>query len=112
MSSLELAGVSVQYGPTQALKGIDVRAPKGSIVALIGPNGAGKTTALKAVMGLQPVAGGEIRLGGGADRPAGHGGDRPPGDRALPGGTEGVPRDDGLGEPANRGVSARLAASR
>ena len=64
MSSLELAGVSVQYGPTQALKGIDVRAPKGSIVALIGPNGAGKTTALKAVMGLQPVAGGEIRLGG------------------------------------------------
>jgi branched-chain amino acid transport system ATP-binding protein len=64
MSGLELRDVRVLYGPTQALKGIDVAARAGSIVTLIGPNGAGKTTALKAIMGLQHVAAGEIHLAG------------------------------------------------
>jgi branched-chain amino acid transport system ATP-binding protein len=64
MDGLELREVRVQYGPTQALKGIDVAARAGSIVTLIGPNGAGKTTALKAIMGLQPVSAGEIHLEG------------------------------------------------
>jgi len=37
---------------------------KGELVALIGPNGAGKTTTLKAVFGLIPVEGGDVRLDG------------------------------------------------
>jgi len=60
MNMLELKGVEVNYGQTKALKKIDLSARKGSIVALIGPNGAGKTTTLKAIIGLQPIAHGEI----------------------------------------------------
>ncbi|MDX6250590.1 MAG: molybdate transport system ATP-binding protein [Kribbellaceae bacterium] len=36
----------------------------GEVVALLGPNGAGKTTALRAIAGLLPISGGQIRLGG------------------------------------------------
>jgi molybdate transport system ATP-binding protein len=34
----------------------------GEVVALLGPNGAGKTTALRAIAGLLPISGGQIRL--------------------------------------------------
>jgi branched-chain amino acid transport system ATP-binding protein len=36
----------------------------GEIVGLIGPNGAGKSSTLHAVMGMLPLAGGEVRLNG------------------------------------------------
>jgi branched-chain amino acid transport system ATP-binding protein len=38
--------------------------PQGAITAIVGPNGAGKTSLLKAVCGLQPIRGGQIRFGG------------------------------------------------
>jgi len=57
---LELRGVEVNYGEIKALKRIDLSARKGSIVTLIGPNAAGKTTTLKAIIGLQPIARGQI----------------------------------------------------
>ncbi len=44
---------------------VEVRA--GEFVALLGPNGAGKSTLLKAVLGLQPLASGDLRVLG--DRP-------------------------------------------
>ena len=61
---LELVNVNVNYGQTQALKGINLSAKEGSIVALVGPNAAGKTTTLKAITGLKPITSGEIRLRG------------------------------------------------
>jgi len=64
MSMLELVDVRVNYGPTKALKGIKLSANEGSIITLIGPNAAGKTTTLKAIMGLQRIAEGEIYLHG------------------------------------------------
>jgi molybdate transport system ATP-binding protein len=36
----------------------------GEVVALLGPNGAGKTTVLRALAGLQALAGGRIELDG------------------------------------------------
>jgi iron complex transport system ATP-binding protein len=33
-------------------------------LGVVGPNGAGKTTLLRAALGLQPLSGGEVRLGG------------------------------------------------
>jgi len=61
---LELVKVRVDYGQTQALKGIHLSAKEGSIVALVGPNAAGKTTTLKAITALKPITSGEIYLRG------------------------------------------------
>jgi molybdate transport system ATP-binding protein len=36
----------------------------GEVVAVLGPNGAGKSTLLRTVCGLEPLSGGQIRLGG------------------------------------------------
>jgi ABC-type multidrug transport system ATPase subunit len=49
---IELRGVSVRLGATQALRGVSFTAERGSWVSLIGPNGAGKTTAIRALCGL------------------------------------------------------------
>ena len=34
----------------------------GAVTGIVGPNGAGKTSLLRAVLGLQPLAGGSIRI--------------------------------------------------
>jgi branched-chain amino acid transport system ATP-binding protein len=55
---LELRGIRAGYGGVEALHGIDLVVPGGSIVAVLGPNGAGKTTMLRVISGLvQPTAG-------------------------------------------------------
>jgi branched-chain amino acid transport system ATP-binding protein len=48
---LELQDVEARYGPVQALHGVSLQVPEGSIVAVLGANGAGKTTTLRAVSG-------------------------------------------------------------
>ena len=57
---LKVSALKVAYGGIQAVKGADFEVRQGELVSLIGANGAGKTTTLKAVTGLQPVAGGQI----------------------------------------------------
>ncbi|RZS84288.1 amino acid/amide ABC transporter ATP-binding protein 2 (HAAT family) [Pigmentiphaga kullae] len=54
---LEVSGLCVSYGKVEALHGIDLAVPAGTIVTVIGPNGAGKTTLLSAIMGLLPARG-------------------------------------------------------
>lgn len=58
---LEIKGLRVNYGGIQAVKGIDLQISSGELVTLIGANGAGKTTTMKAITGLQKVAGGDIQ---------------------------------------------------
>ncbi len=64
MSSLAVAGLTVAYGRTVAVKGIDLTVPQGQVVCLIGANGAGKTTTLRALSGLVRPRAGSIRLDG------------------------------------------------
>ncbi len=45
------------------LKGLSLKVPEGSIVALLGSNGAGKSTTLKAISGFLPLEDGEITDG-------------------------------------------------
>jgi branched-chain amino acid transport system ATP-binding protein len=52
------------YGRAHILHGMSLEARAGEVVALLGRNGAGKTTAMKAIMGLVPPAGGEVRFAG------------------------------------------------
>ena len=60
---LELSGLSVSYGPVEAVHQVDLEVRSGEIVTVIGPNGAGKTTLLSAAMGLL-ASRGEIALDG------------------------------------------------
>ncbi len=64
MALLEIRDLKVNYGPIQAIRGIDLTVEEGSIVALLGANGAGKTTALRTVSGVIHPSGGSIRLAG------------------------------------------------
>src|SRR3954462_14330020 len=54
--ALDIAGLTVRYGHTLAVDGLDLVVPAGQTVALLGPNGAGKSTIVNAVLGLlRPV---------------------------------------------------------
>jgi branched-chain amino acid transport system ATP-binding protein len=61
---LEVNGLHSRYGRIPALAGVDLTVAAGELVALVGANGAGKTTLLRAISGVQPVSGGEIRFDG------------------------------------------------
>ncbi len=54
---LTVAGLSVRYGATQAIEGVDVAAHPGEVLAVIGPNGSGKSSLVKAIAGLVTHAG-------------------------------------------------------
>lgn len=49
---LEVSALHAFYGGAEALHGIDLRIPRGEVVALLGANGAGKSTTLRAICGL------------------------------------------------------------
>jgi ABC-2 type transport system ATP-binding protein len=56
--ALEISGLSVRFGDTPAVAGLDLAIPRGTTVALLGPNGAGKSSTVNAVLGLiRPAAG-------------------------------------------------------
>lgn len=61
---LKVDGLQVRYGVIEAVKSLDLHIEEGERVTLIGANGAGKTSSLKALTGLLPAAGGEIRFAG------------------------------------------------
>ena len=61
---LEIRGLSVFYEAIQALRGISLKVPKGSVVCLIGANGAGKSTVLRAISGIKKPSQGEILFSG------------------------------------------------
>jgi branched-chain amino acid transport system ATP-binding protein len=60
---LSVHGLRAGYGKAEVLHGIDLQAPKGSVITVIGPNGAGKSTLLNALMGVLPAQG-EIKFQG------------------------------------------------
>lgn len=62
---LTIENLSISFGGVQALRGVSLSIPKGSITAVIGPNGAGKTTLFNCVTGVYKADGGHVRL---ADR--------------------------------------------
>lgn len=61
---LSVTGLTAYYGSSQVLFGVDLAVGAGQCVALLGRNGAGKSTTMKAIAGVIPSAGGDIRLFG------------------------------------------------
>jgi branched-chain amino acid transport system ATP-binding protein len=61
---LSVDEIHCSYGPIQALRGLSLEAPSGSLVCILGPNGAGKSTTLKAIAGLVRPSRGRITLDG------------------------------------------------
>jgi branched-chain amino acid transport system ATP-binding protein len=61
---LELCNVNAAYGPTQALKAVNLAVEERDIATLLGANGAGKTTTLRAICNMMVRVSGEIRFAG------------------------------------------------
>ena len=61
---IDAAGLRKHYGQVEALRGLDLRVPAGSICGFLGRNGAGKTTALKVLLGMARPTSGAARLFG------------------------------------------------
>ncbi|MCT2398748.1 ribosome-associated ATPase/putative transporter RbbA [Novosphingobium mangrovi (ex Huang et al. 2023)] len=67
-----LEGVRVRYAKTEALRGIDLEIPAGSMVGLIGPDGVGKSTLLSLMSGARALQEGEVHVLGGDMRERSH----------------------------------------
>jgi branched-chain amino acid transport system ATP-binding protein len=61
---IELDAVCARHGAVEALHGVSLEVPQGSVFAVLGPNGAGKTTMLSVIAGLVPTSGGTVRIAG------------------------------------------------
>lgn len=61
---LSVRGFAVAYGDLRAVDGVDLEVAVGEIVALLGASGSGKSSLLRAVAGLEDIAGGEVAWGG------------------------------------------------
>ncbi|WP_296479405.1 ATP-binding cassette domain-containing protein, partial [Roseinatronobacter sp.] len=68
--AIEITGLRKTYAgqkgssPKDALKGIDLSIPAGSIFGLLGPNGAGKSTLINILAGLVTKTDGQVRIWG------------------------------------------------
>ena len=60
-----------RYGSVEALRGVNLQVPAGSIYGFLGRNGAGKTTTLKVLLGMaRPASGTALVFGQPAASPA------------------------------------------
>ena len=64
MNAIEIKDLSKNFGPKQAVCGLNMTVPMGAIYGFIGENGSGKSTTEKMICGLIPKSGGSIRLYG------------------------------------------------
>jgi len=63
-AAIELIGLRKSFGPTEIIRGVDLKVEKGELHAIIGPNGAGKSTLYNLISGMHKVSDGTIRLHG------------------------------------------------
>src|ERR1700735_1084796 len=63
-NTIEAEGLTKSFGQTRALRGVDLAAGPGTVLALLGPNGAGKTTAVRVLATLLKADAGKARICG------------------------------------------------
>lgn len=64
--AVEVQDLTVAYDARPVLWDIDLKIPKGKLMAVVGPNGAGKTTLIKAMLGLLKPVTGAVRFADGS----------------------------------------------
>ncbi len=64
MSELAVTGLWKGYGEQAVLRGVDLRAPTGSLTAVLGLSGCGKTTLLRVIAGFERAERGAVSLAG------------------------------------------------
>ena len=64
MDMLTLSHVAKNFGEKQVLHDVSFAVPEHTVFGFVGQNGAGKTTAMKMILGLLAVSGGEILVDG------------------------------------------------
>ena len=62
--AVEAKGLTKTYKDVEALRGIDLRIERGTVLGLLGPNGAGKTTAVRILTTLLPPTAGKASVMG------------------------------------------------
>ncbi len=62
--AVEAIDLEKRYGSARVLSGVDLRMPRGSVLALLGPNGAGKTTTVRILSTLIRPDSGRARVAG------------------------------------------------
>jgi len=61
---IAVEGVEKRFGAFEALKGVSVAVPNGSLTALLGPSGSGKSTLLRVIAGLEQPDAGRVLIAG------------------------------------------------
>lgn len=64
MTHLVLEGLTMRYGATTVLDGIDLSVDRGQLICLLGPSGCGKTTTLRLIAGFASPSAGRVSVGG------------------------------------------------
>lgn len=68
MTAVSLDRVTLSLGGRKILDDVSIAVREGEFVGVLGPNGAGKTSLMRAILGLLPVAAGEMRVLGASVR--------------------------------------------
>src|SRR5262245_5694530 len=61
-AAIEVRGLRVIRGGDEVLPGIDLEIEPGTVTGLLGPSGSGKSTLIRAIVGVQIVAGGSATV--------------------------------------------------
>lgn len=62
--AIDVANLTVSYGPVPALLDVSVEIPTGKLVGVIGPNGSGKSTLIKSILGFVKSDVGTVKIFG------------------------------------------------